>query len=485
MVLRYDRVKVNSSRLDSDTGKFFADATIARVGVQKYSDGHNEWYEFRPPEEVLKSAQTFNDAFVTVEHPPISVNAINSKQYMVGLGRDCKYDKGLLKAPLIVTDADAAIKAHTSHKEISCGYDATVIDSPGVWVDADGLMGVPGKSYKYDKIQTNIRGNHIALVANGTARAGPIARVHTDSAATDSSFFSGAAAAIADAEPIAEAAPDPHPKVDPPPKADNTPPTEEIMKKKIKIGDAEYEVDSDIADAYNKAMGCMTPKGDSTTPVTPAANALQLDSLVVQLIESSRKDAQTYQAQLEVANSKIAELSATAKTDTDAAQMEKTLAERWDAFQKAIPWLAQGTQFVVALPASHWQTAALKNANPAMAAKFDSMTAEQIAATFDYQASLPQQQAAPYVDQAQAGLIAAQNNAANYYQHQQQAFQNPQTIQDAQAQAEWAAAERAYMDAQSGAFVPAPQAAPYGYTYDSAGNLVQLAQQPPQLAYQY
>jgi hypothetical protein len=146
--------------------------------------------------------------------------------------------------------------------------------------------------------------------------------------------------------------------------------------------------------------------------------------------------------------------------------------------------LAQGTQFVVSLPASHWQTAALKNANPAMAAKFDSMTADQISSTFDYHASLPQQQAAPYTDQAQIGLIAAQNNAANAYQQQYVAAQNPQSIQDAQAAANWAAQERAYMDAQSGAFTGLPQyPAPAGYVYDSNGNLVLTGQ--PQVPQQY
>jgi hypothetical protein len=351
-------------------------------------------------------------------------------------------------------------------------------------------MGSPGKSYKFHKAQTNIQGNHSAFVANGTARAGPIARVHTDSTASDSSAFKGAAAAIADAEPISKATSvlDPAIAQEPPSKVDNSNPLEEIMKKKIKIGDAEYEVDSEIADAYNKAMGGMAQRGDSTVPAVSVANALQLDSLVVQLIESSRKDAQTLQAQLEIANTKITELSATAKVDTDTTLLEKTLLERWDAYQKSTPWLAQGTQFVVSLPATHWQATALKNANPAMAAKFDSMTPEVIAATFDYQASLPQQQPAQHIDQSQAGLIAAQNSAANVYQQQYAAAQNPQSIQDAQAAANWAAQERAYMDAQSGAFNGVPQhTAPAGYVYDGQGNLVltgQAPQYPAQYAYQ-
>ena len=477
MALRIDRVKVNISRLDADTGRFYADATIARAGVQKYSDGQKEWYEFRPPEEVEKSAASFNDAFITVEHPPVFVNAANSRQYTVGLGKDCKFDGGLLKSPLIVIDADAAIKAHTSHKEISCGYDATVVDKPGIWVDSDGLMGIPGKSYKYDKVQTDIKGNHIAFVANGTARAGPIARVHTDSEEENSLLLDAAFATGETVPGIPEATPDALPEPLPIPEI---PLLQDSMKKTIKIGGTEYEVDANIADAYNKMMA---GKKDSADPATPqATTTLQIDGLVTQLIESSRKDADTYKAQLELANTKIAELSTAQKSNTDSQQMEVTLQERVDAFQQASPWLAPNTAFNVSIPAIEWQRIALKNAAPQLSPKFDSMNAEQIGSTFDYQVHLSQsqqqQQPVTYADQAQIGLIAAQNQAAVQYQY---ATQDPQQHQDAMLANAFAAQQQAYVDAQTQAHNPnfyAAQALPPGFTYDSNGILVQSQTQP-------
>lgn len=108
---------------------------------------------------------------VTDEHPPVMLKAANAKKYSVGsIGESVRQDGDLVLASLAIHDEEA-IKAVESgeRSEVSCGYYCDLEEKPGVH-----------EGQKYDAIQKNIRGNHVALVPKG--RAGPDARIHLDAA---------------------------------------------------------------------------------------------------------------------------------------------------------------------------------------------------------------------------------------------------------------------------------------------------------------
>jgi hypothetical protein len=130
--------------------------------------------------EVEKSAVRFNQAVVTLNHPPVAVNSENIGQYQVGHLGNCIYDHetGWVGSDAIVVTHAKAVKAtQSTHKELSCGYDADLIKVPGVWIDTLNVMGGGvGKSYPYDEEMINIRANHLALVEK--ARAGSNATIH-------------------------------------------------------------------------------------------------------------------------------------------------------------------------------------------------------------------------------------------------------------------------------------------------------------------
>lgn len=168
MALRYDFVQVSNPRIDSKTGILRCRGTIARTGIQDYrsSDGSVR-KEFRPPDEVEKSAKSFEAQPITLNHPPEMVNSGNSRQYLRGLSGAVTFDGTLLTTDLTVTDQEAIDKAQTTHQQLSNGYECDIDDTPGVW-----------KGEKYDCVQRNIRGNHVALVEK--ARAGDVAKLHFD-----------------------------------------------------------------------------------------------------------------------------------------------------------------------------------------------------------------------------------------------------------------------------------------------------------------
>ena len=170
MAHRYDFVQVSNPRIDSKTGILRCRGTIARIGVQDYRDVDGSIRrEFRPPDEVEKSAKSFETQPITLDHPPEMVNASNSRQYMRGLSGVVQFDGALLSTELTVTDEEAVEAAQTTHRQLSNGYDCDIDYTPGVW-----------ENQPYDCIQRNIRGNHIALVER--ARAGDVAKLHLDSA---------------------------------------------------------------------------------------------------------------------------------------------------------------------------------------------------------------------------------------------------------------------------------------------------------------
>jgi hypothetical protein len=173
MVIRFDFIQLSENpHIDPVTGFLRCRATIARSGIQEYADArypNGIRREYRPPDEVEKSAVTFNNAVATLDHPPVMVNKDNSATFLKGYGSVVEYLNGLLETDLTIVDPVAIAAAQSTHKELSNGYECDIDETPGACAEG-----------RYDVVQRNIRGNHIALVER--ARAGSIARLHLDSA---------------------------------------------------------------------------------------------------------------------------------------------------------------------------------------------------------------------------------------------------------------------------------------------------------------
>ncbi len=155
-------------------GRLRADAHLTRAGVFDYRDASGKIRrEYRPEHEVFKtdSLQTFTDAIVTDDHPAVMVTAANARQFAVGqLSGAPRQDGSHVAATLVINDAATIAKMDAGKVQLSCGYEVDVLEQPGVSPSGE----------RYDAIQTNIRGNHVALVDVG--RAGPTACVRMDGA---------------------------------------------------------------------------------------------------------------------------------------------------------------------------------------------------------------------------------------------------------------------------------------------------------------
>ena len=156
---------------------------------------------YRPPEAVFSPASlaSFAGKPVTLDHPPAMVDSGNWRAHAVGhSGGAVERDGDHVAADLVLTDAAAVSRAEAG-SELSNGY----------WADFDFTPGVTPAGEPYDAIQRNIRGNHIALVAQG--RCGPSCAVAAGDAASvldaDEAAAAGAAppAAVRDCPPGGDA----------------------------------------------------------------------------------------------------------------------------------------------------------------------------------------------------------------------------------------------------------------------------------------
>jgi hypothetical protein len=169
---RYDVAPIERCEMTPE-GYLRAWATIARTGVQMYTDADGSIRrEYRPAEEVSspESLASFAGKAVTLEHPPFLLDSANTKDYQIGFsGTEVVYDDGFVRAVMTITDKDAIEKIMRGDaKEVSAGYRVQFDPTPGVAESGEN----------YDGIQRMIDGNHIAVVRRG--RAGPQVKLHLD-----------------------------------------------------------------------------------------------------------------------------------------------------------------------------------------------------------------------------------------------------------------------------------------------------------------
>jgi hypothetical protein len=181
LVQRFDVGRLDRAKRTGAGGARVA-ATIARTGVQVYTDQHGATVrEYRPPETVFapESLETLGSIPVTEGHPAQGVNPMNHRALSVGHVSDAPPSRRKdgsggaewLETAVVLSDADTLRKVESGElTEVSMGYFAEVSPERGVTPDGE----------HYDAVQKSIRFNHLALLKDGHARAGSGARLRLD-----------------------------------------------------------------------------------------------------------------------------------------------------------------------------------------------------------------------------------------------------------------------------------------------------------------
>lgn len=170
-----DRIFTDGKLIRDSRGFITTPARIGRVGIQNYFDSTGKLIRvLRPEAEVFDpvSMASFENAPLVDNHPAGGeVNSKNVRELQRGVVTQLRREGVYLAATVTVQDAESVAKVEAGKRQLSGGYHAVVVDAePGaLW------QGQP-----YDKIQTQIRANHVAIVAEG--RAGPEVGLKLDGA---------------------------------------------------------------------------------------------------------------------------------------------------------------------------------------------------------------------------------------------------------------------------------------------------------------
>lgn len=158
-------------------GYLVAAPRIARTGIQQYLASElgltdraaNDVVNiYRPEKEVfsMDALKSLAHMPITVNHPEEFVDAKNWRDLTHGLtGGEVARDGDFIRVPMTLMDAQAVEQVRAGKKELSVGY----------YSDLEWTAGVTEKGERYDAVQTNIRGNHLAIVDR--ARGGRQLRV--------------------------------------------------------------------------------------------------------------------------------------------------------------------------------------------------------------------------------------------------------------------------------------------------------------------
>lgn len=186
---------------------------LTRTGVFKYrnADGSTS-LQLRHPDDVFndESIKTLRGVPFTNEHPKKLVDSKTVKDMTVGWVSDqIEKDMIYLKGDVVIADSKAIDEVESGKREVSCGYQADIVDEKGFY-----------NGEEYNCRQTNIVYNHVSLVKKG--RAGSNVKLQLDS--DEIEFIE-----------------------------DNSSVEGEKMAK-IKLGDVEHEVSAEMADAFQKEL---------------------------------------------------------------------------------------------------------------------------------------------------------------------------------------------------------------------------------------
>jgi hypothetical protein len=177
-VVRGDAVPTAGAIAARETpeGYLLIEGRINGCGVYRYEDAHGDaWGELRLPEHVGAPAtvDSWDGRVLTDDHPPAWLDAANTREYQRGTVTRPAFDAaaGFTFARILITDAELIGRVRAGKCELSCGYDCVLVQAPG---HLDGQA--------YDYVQTDIRGNHVAIVDR--ARGGPMCALIFDAASS-------------------------------------------------------------------------------------------------------------------------------------------------------------------------------------------------------------------------------------------------------------------------------------------------------------
>lgn len=171
MAIAYYGSRISPNQIETAEGYLICRSVpIARTGDQRYTarevmqdgDPSQMVIVHRRPEDVFaeETIASFEGKPVTDDHPPENVQAENFASYARGHVQNVRRAGDNLVGDVYITDAKLASDVkHRVKREISCGYQCDLVP--------DGAGGY---------YQTNIRGNHVAVVLRG--RAGHDVAIH-------------------------------------------------------------------------------------------------------------------------------------------------------------------------------------------------------------------------------------------------------------------------------------------------------------------
>jgi len=328
MVRRFDACRLDAHQ-KLDNGYLKADAAITRVGVFNYRNGDGTVRrELRLPSEVFRADAlgSFDGVALTNNHPPVQLDTKNTHQFQVGTVGNVRVDGDKVSSLITVTDESAIADVESGKTQLSCGYDCELETVPGV---TDGSEGLPA-GLRYDAIQRNIRGNHVALVTKG--RAGPDVglRLDSDDAVLDES-------------------------------TGNAKPEEKQMAQR-KIDGVDIEFSEQGAQAIDK----LTAKADEA----------------VELAESYRKDLEKEKARADQATEEASQARKDAEAVTSHESIQTAVKARLDLERNAGKYLKNDVK-LDAMSDDEVKRAVVVAVSPAAAEKLDGCDAAYLQARFD------------------------------------------------------------------------------------------------------
>jgi hypothetical protein len=150
-------------------------AHLTKPGVFTYHTADGKVVrEYRPPEEVAK-ADGYEDAHITIGHPPRGVGPDSYARLNVGHVRasTVKADATGVDAEVVLRRKDAIDGALGGDlHDLSCGYAVQIDPTPGVTPDGQA----------FDRVQRGIVVNHVALLPRGDGRLGTDCALRLDGA---------------------------------------------------------------------------------------------------------------------------------------------------------------------------------------------------------------------------------------------------------------------------------------------------------------
>jgi uncharacterized protein len=252
-VRRFDLAELRSPTRTKD-GFLRAQGFISRSGVFIYrvrdaDGGVREIRELRPESSVFsaESLESFNLVPLTLEHPTQNLSAQDAHLHQVGSVGSLERSGNRVKADILINRQDAIDAVNSGVRQLSCGYDARVVARGGVFTDENGV------SHRFDAVQEQIRGNHVAIVARGRAGADIAMRL-------DSGDGVGVALGSADAET-------------------------EIRLVKIKIGSKEFEVPDEVGEH----LSALESKDGEARKDSEASDALKAEQAKNALLQGENE----------------------------------------------------------------------------------------------------------------------------------------------------------------------------------------------------